>query len=191
MSPPLIPALALGIPGSATVAIFISALFLMGYRPGPTLVMENPDILSGICVLFVVADIFLLIIAYLASNITIRLLSIPESILMPLIAVFCAIGAYGTTNTPFSLIQLAFFGVIGLLMKIYNYPIAPLVLGLLVGNTADTCLRRAITQYSDNITGMLLRPFGLGVMVVLILVFILSVRSDKKSKAAAAAEKNK
>jgi len=65
------------------------------------------------------------------------------------------------------------------------------VLGLLVGNTADTCLRRAITQYAGNIGDMLLRPFGLGVMVVLILVFILSVRSDKKSKAAAAAEANK
>lgn len=187
----LIPALALGIPGSATVAIFISAMFLMGYRPGPTLVMENPTILSGICVLFIIAAVFLLVIAFLASSVTIRLLTIPESILMPLIAVFCAIGAYGTTNTPFSLIQLAFFGVIGLLMKVYNYPIAPLVLGLLVGNTADTCLRRAITQYAGNITQMLLRPFGMGVMIVLILVFILSVRSDRKSKAAAAAEKNK
>ena len=187
----LIPALALGIPGSATVAIFISAMFLMGYRPGPTLVMENPTILSAICVLFIIAAVFLLVIAFLASSVTIRLLTIPESILMPLIAVFCAVGAFGTTNTPFSLIQLAFFGVIGLLMKVYNYPIAPLVLGLLVGNTADTCLRRAITQYSGDITAMLLRPFGLGVMVVLVIVFILSVRSDKKSKAAAAAEKNK
>ena len=180
----LIPALSLGIPGSATVAIFISAMYLMGYRPGPTLVMENPGILCGICVLFFIAALGLLGIAYLASGLTIRLLSIPESLLMPMIAVFCAVGAYGTTNTPFSLIQLAFFGVLGLLMKVYHYPIAPLVLGMLVGNTADTCLRRALTQYADNIGGMILRPFGLGVMVALILVFILSIRSDTKSKAA-------
>ena len=180
----LIPALSLGIPGSATVAIFISAMYLMGYRPGPTLVMENPGILCGICVLFFIAALGLLGIAYLASGLTIRLLSIPESLLMPMIAVFCAVGAYGTTNTPFSLIQLAFFGVLGLLMKVYHYPIAPLVLGMLVGNTADTCLRRALTQYADNIGGMILRPFGLGVMVALVLVFILSIRSDKKSKAA-------
>ena len=123
-------------------------------------------------------------IAYLASGVTLRLLSIPESTLMPLIAVFCAVGAYGTTNTPFSLIQLAFFGIIGLLMKVYNYPIAPLVLGMLVGNTADTCLRRALTQYASNLGGMILRPFGLVVMALLIVVFILSIRSDKKSKAA-------
>lgn len=183
----LIPALALGIPGSATVAIFISAMYLMGYRPGPTLVMENPGILSGICVLFVVAALGLLVIALLASSVTLRLLSIPESVLMPLIAVFCAVGAYGTTNTTFSLVQLAFFGILGLLMKIYNYPIAPLVLGMLVGNTADTCLRRALTQYADNIGGMLLRPFGLAVLAALILVTILSIRSDKKSKAASKA----
>ena len=99
-----------------------------------------------------------------------------------MIAVFCAVGAYGTTNTPFSLIQLAFFGVLGLLMKVYHYPIAPLVLGMLVGNTADTCLRRALTQYADNIGGMILRPFGLGVMVALVLVFILSIRSDKRAR---------
>ena len=180
----LIPALSLGIPGSATVAIFISAMYLMGYRPGPTLVMENPGILCGICVLFLIAALCLLGIAFLASGVTLKLLSIPESVLMPLIAVFCAVGAYGTTNTPFSLIQLAFFGVIGFLMKVYNYPIAPLVLGMLVGNTADSCLRRALTQYAGNIGAMILRPFGLAVMAVLVLVFILSIRSDRKSKAA-------
>lgn len=180
----LIPALALGIPGSATIAIFISALFLMNYRPGPTLVMENPHLLSGVCILFIVAALAVLLVAFIASHLTIKLLSIPDSILMPLVAVFCAVGAYGTTNTAFSLIQLAFFGVLGLLMKIYDYPIPPFVLGLLVGKTADSCLRRALMQYSDNVSAMFFRPFGLCVMGALILVFILSIVSDRKSKAA-------
>ena len=178
----LIPALALGIPGSSTVAIFISAMFLMNYRPGPTLVMQTPDILSGICILFLVAALALLGVAFLASRVTLKLLSIPESILMPLIAVFCAVGAYGTTNTSFSLIQLAFFGVLGLVLKTYSFPIPPLVLGLLVGNTADTCLRRAFMQYSDNISQVFLRPFGLVVMAALVLVLVLSIVSDRKSK---------
>lgn len=180
----LIPALALGIPGSATIAIFISALFLMNYRPGPTLVMENPSLLSGVCILFIIAALAVLLVAFVASHVTIKLLSIPDSILMPLVAVFCAVGAYGTTNTAFSLIQLAFFGVLGLLMKIYNYPIPPFVLGLLVGKTADSCLRRALMQYSDNISQMFLRPFGMCVMAALILVLVLSIASDRKSKAA-------
>lgn len=184
----LIPALSLGIPGSATVAVFISAMYLLGYRPGPTLVMENPDILCGVCILFVAAAIGLLIVSFVASRATIRLLSIPESVLMPLIAILCAVGAYGTTNTPFSLIQLLFFGILGLLMKIYNFPIAPLVLGLLIGDTADSSLRRALTQYADNIGAMILRPFGLAVLAVLILVLVLSIRSDRRSKAAAKAE---
>lgn len=182
----LIPALALGIPGSSTVAIFISALFLMNYRPGPTLVMQTPDILSGICILLFVAALGLLLFGFLASRITLKLLSIPESVLMPLIAVFCTVGAYGTTNTPFALIQLAFFGVLGLVLKIYNFPIPPLVLGLLVGKTADTCLRRAFLQYSSEIGKLFLRPFGLCVMAALILVLVLSIVSDRKSKKAMA-----
>ena len=178
----LIPALALGIPGSSTAAIFLSAMYIMNLRPGPTLLIESPGILCGLCLLLLMAAIVMGVVSFLCSGFTIRILTIPQSLLMPLVAVLCAVGAYNATGTPFALIQLAFFGLLGYLMKLYHYPIAPFVLGLLVGPTADTSLRRALMQYSDNLLGLVARPFGLGLMVVLVLLFILGVKSERVSQ---------
>ncbi|XAV50080.1 tripartite tricarboxylate transporter permease [Faecalibacterium taiwanense] len=134
----LIPALSLGIPGSSTAAIFLSAMFIMNLRPGPTLLIESPGILCGLCLLLLMAAAAMGVVSFLCSKLTIRILTIPQSLLMPLVAVLCAIGAYSAIGTPFALIQLSLFGLLGYLMKLYRYPIAPFVLGLLVGPTADT-----------------------------------------------------
>lgn len=175
----LIPAMALGIPGSSTAAIFLSAMYIMNLRPGPTLLIESPGFLCGLCLLLFAAAAFMGIVSFVFSKFTIKILSIPKDLLMPLIAVLCAIGAYNATGTPFALIQLAFFGLLGYLMKLFHYPIAPFVLGLLIGPTADTSLRRALMQYSDNAMAMITRPFGLGLIVVLVFFFILGFKSDR------------
>ncbi len=175
----LIPALALGVPGSATAAIFIAAMFMMNYRPGPTLLIESPGILCEICVLFLMAAIMMLGVGYVLTRFVIRFLTIPNTYLMPIVAVFCALGAYGSTYTLFSLVMLVFFGLIGMLMKLYNYPIAPMVLGLLVGKTADTCLRRALMQYSTEPLELIARPFGLAVIIALIVLFTIGVKTSK------------
>ncbi len=178
----LIPALALGIPGSSTVAMFLSAMYILGFRPGPTLLLEAPGFLCGLCLLLLAAALALGVVAFLCAPFAIKLLSLPEHLLMPFIAVLCAVGAYGTTNTPFALVQLAVFGLLGYLMKRFQYPIAPFVLGLLVGKTADTALRRALMQYAGDFSGMLLRPFGLVILVVLSALLVLGLKSGRRSK---------
>lgn len=177
----LIPSLALGIPGSSTAAIFLSAMYIMNLRPGPTLLIETPGFLCGLCLLLFVSAAIMGVISFLFSKLTIKILTIPESLLMPLVAVLCAIGAYSATGTPFALIQLIFFSILGYLMKRFHYPIAPFVLGLLIGPTADTALRRALMQYSDNITDMITRPFGLGLIVVLVILFVLGLKTDRNT----------
>lgn len=178
----LIPALALGIPGSSTVAMFLSSMYILGFRPGPTLLLEAPGFLCGLCLLLLAAALALGVVAFLCAPFAIKLLSLPEHLLMPFIAVLCAVGAYGTTNTPFALVQLAVFGLLGYLMKRFQYPIAPFVLGLLVGKTADTALRRALMQYAGDFSGMLLRPFGLVILVVLSALLVLGLKSGRRSK---------
>ena len=178
----LIPALALGVPGSSTVAMFLSAMYILGFRPGPTLLLEAPGFLCGLCLLLLAAALALGVVAFLCAPFAIKLLSLPEHLLMPFIAVLCAVGAYGTTNTPFALVQLAVFGLLGYLMKRFQYPIAPFVLGLLVGKTADTALRRALMQYAGDFAGMLLRPFGLVILVVLSALLVLGLKSGRRSK---------
>ncbi len=175
----LIPALALGIPGSSTAAIFLSAMYIMNLRPGPTLLIETPGFLCGLCLLLFIAAAIMGVVSFLCSRFTIKILSVPESLLMPLVAVLCAIGAYSTTSTSFALIQLIIFGLLGYVMKRFHYPIAPFVLGLLIGPTADTSLRRALMQYSDNVADMITRPFGLALMIILALLFVLGIKSER------------
>ena len=178
----LIPSLALGIPGSGSTAVFIAALFLIGYRPGPTLMTDSPGVLCAITVLFILAALVMMVAGYFLSRFAIRFLTLEESLLMPLIAIFCAIGAFATTYTKFSLILLLVFGVLGYLMKVFGYPIPPMLLGLLVGNTMDTALRRAMIQYSNDPLAMVTRPFGVAIFVFLLIMLYFSVRTTKSTK---------
>lgn len=178
----LIPALALGIPGSSTAAMFISAMFVLNYRPGPTLLIEHPGLLCGLCLLLLIAALALGLVAWLCAPLAIRLLSVPENLLMPFVLVLCAVGAYGTTNTPFALVQLAVFGILGFLMKRFHFPIAPFVLGLLVGKTADTALRRALMQHAGDFMSLVTRPFGLVILAVLLALLVLELCSSRHTK---------
>ena len=180
----LIPSLALGIPGSGTTAVFIAALFLIGFRPGPTLMKDSPGVLCAIAVCFIIAALMMLVVGYFLSRFAIKFLTIQNSLLMPIIVLFCAIGAYATTFTKFSLVLLLVFGMIGFLMKVFKYPIPPMLLGLLIGNTMDTALRRAMMQYGNDPWGMVTRPFGIGIMVFLLIMLYFSIKTTKSTKQA-------
>ena len=180
----LIPSLALGIPGSGSTAVFIAALFLIGYRPGPTLMKDSPGVLCAIAVCFIIAALMMLVVGYFLSRFAIKFLTIQNSLLMPIIVLFCAIGAYATTFTKFSLVLLLVFGMIGFLMKVFKYPIPPMLLGLLIGNTMDTALRRAMMQYGNDPWGMVTRPFGIGIMVFLLIMLYFSIKTTKSTKQA-------
>ena len=177
----MIPSLSLGIPGSATTSVFIAALFLLGYRPGPTLLNDAPGILCRITVLFVLAGCILAVVGYFLSRFAIRLLTVNDNILMPFIVLACVVGSYATTNTMFSLLVLLFFGIVGMLMKTFGYPIPPMLLGLLVGSTMDQYLRRAMMQNADDPLGMITKPLGLAIMAFLIVMIILSFKTSKNT----------
>ncbi|MBQ5952036.1 MAG: tripartite tricarboxylate transporter permease [Lachnospiraceae bacterium] len=191
----LIPALALGVPGSGSAALFIAAMMMIGYRPGPTLLLTSPGILCRITFLFVLGALLMLVVGFVLSRFAIYFLSIPRAILMPFVAVFCLVGAYGTTYTMFGVVLALVFGVVGLFMKIYEYPIAPMVLGILVGKIMDTSFRRAMMQYGANPMDLFRRPLGLAIIALLIVVMFFEIRRTRKSReekaAEAAAEENK
>ena len=178
----LIPSMALGIPGSGSTAVFIAALFLIGFHPGPLLLTDSPGILCKLTILFILAAVLMMGAGYLLTRFAIKFLTIDENVLMPIIVIFCAIGSYASTYTRFSLILLLVFGVIGYLMKKFGYPVPPMLLGLLVGGTMDTALRRAVIQYSNNPVEMVTRPFGIAIMVFLIVMTIFSIRTTNKTK---------
>lgn len=175
----MIPSLALGIPGSATTSIFIAALFLLGFRPGPTMLNDAPGILCKITVLSVVAALLLAVIGYFLSRFAIKFLTVDDNVLMPFVVVFCVVGSYATTYTMQSVILLLVFGIIGMLMKIFGYPIPPMLLGILIGKTMDVYFRRAMLQFSGNPLAMFTRPIGIGLMIFLVVMTILSVKTSR------------
>jgi putative tricarboxylic transport membrane protein len=178
----LIPSLALGIPGSATTSVFIAALFLLGYRPGPTLMADSPGILCKITVLALLACIILAVVGYFLTRFAITFLTIDDNLLMPFIAIFCVVGAYASTYTMSSILVLLFFGLIGMLMKIYNYPIPPMLLGILIGKTMDEYMRRAMLQYTNNPLGLFTRPLGIGISIFLVVMIVLSFKTSKMTQ---------
>jgi putative tricarboxylic transport membrane protein len=176
----LIPSLALGVPGSGLTAIFIAAMFLMNLRPGPTLLLESPGILCKIVVLFWMSAAFSIFINFFLSRFVIIFFSIPRGILMPIIGALCVLGAWGTTNTFWGVVTMSLFGMLGYIMKTRDYPVAPMVLGMLIGGILDISLRRSLIQYAGDLSGLVLRPFGLGIMVLLAFIFYMGVRTTKK-----------
>ena len=178
----LIPSLALGIPGSGSTAVFIAALFLIGFHPGPLLLQDSPGVLCSLTILFIIAAILMAFFGFFLTRFAIKFLTIDESILMPIIIIFCAVGSYASTYTRFAIIILLVFGIIGYFMKKFGYPIPPMLLGMLVGKTMDSALRRAVIQYSNNPIEMISRPFGIGVMVVLVIMTIFSIRTTNSTK---------
>lgn len=176
----LIPTLTLGVPGSGTTAIILAALFMIGKRPGPLLLTEFPGFICELAVLTAIAAMSLLIVGFSLSNWIIRFLSVPKEILMPIIGGLCVLGTWGSAFTPVSVIVMFFFGVIGSLMKIKKYPVAPMVLGIVIGNIADISLRRALVQYSMDPLALLVRPVGLIIIGLLIAMLYFGRKSRHK-----------
>lgn len=177
----MIPSLALGIPGSATTSVFIAALFLLGFRPGPTLLKDSPGILCRITVMMILAAVLLIFVGYLLSRFAIYFLTVDNNLLMPFITIFCVIGAYASTYTFTSVLMLLFFGIVGFLMKTFGYPIPPMLLGILIGRTLDEYFRRAVLQNAGDPIAMLTRPIGLAISAFLILMIILSFKTSRST----------
>ena len=176
----LIPMLVLGIPGSGPTAILMAALFMYGVRPGPLLILEEPGFIGRVVVLFWLSAVVFRLLAWLLSPYFIRLLSMRREVILPAAVTLGALGAWGAGFTRFDVQVMLVFGVVGYLMRLRGYPLAPMVLGLLVGPVADRSLRRAILTYASDPLAMLLRPVGL-LLILFLAVMLYSQFRGRRS----------
>lgn len=167
----LIPMFVLGLPGSGPTAVMLAALFMYGVRPGPLLIVEHPGFIGKTIFLFWMSAVVFRVLSWILSPYFIRLLSIRREVILPIAVALGVIGAWGTGFTTFDVGVMFVFGVVGYLMRLRGYPMAPMVLGVLVGPIADYSLRRAILTYQDNIGAMFARPIAvvLGIFWVVML----------------------
>ncbi|GAA3726925.1 putative tricarboxylic transport membrane protein [Spinactinospora alkalitolerans] len=181
----LIPTLTLGIPGSGPTAILLAALFMYGVRPGPNLIVEEPGFIATTIALFLISAVIMRVLAYLASTYFIRLLSIPRGIILPVAVTLGFIGAWGVGFTVFDIQVVLVFGLIGYVLRSRGFPLAPLVLGVLIGPLADQSLRRAILTYEGDFGAMLSRPIGLLLIAFLIVMLAQSLWRRRRRRSAA------
>src|SRR5687768_2060088 len=140
----LLPMLALGVPGSPTAAVLLGGLLIWGLQPGPMLFVENKDFVWGLIASMYLGNIAGLIIVLTCVPFLAAILRIPFSIIAPVILVFCAIGAYTVHNAMLDIWLMLLFGVIGYVFKKLDYPLAPLVLALVLGDRAEDSFRQSM-----------------------------------------------
>ncbi|KPK55147.1 MAG: tricarboxylate transporter [Myxococcales bacterium SG8_38_1] len=140
----LLPMLTLGIPGSPTAAVLLGGLLIWGLQPGPLLFVEQKDFVWGLIASMYLGNIAGLIVVLTMVPFFAAILRIPFSIIAPVIVVICSIGAYTVNNSMFDVWLMAFFGVVGYTFKKLDYPLAPMVLALVLGDAAESSFRQAM-----------------------------------------------
>jgi putative tricarboxylic transport membrane protein len=140
----LLPMLALGVPGSPTAAVLLGGLLIWGLQPGPMLFVEQKEFVWGLIASMYLGNLAGLIIVLTAVPLLAAILRIPFSIIAPIILVICAIGAYTVHNSAFDVVLMMVFGVLGYLLKKCNYPLAPLVLAIVLGDKAEEAFRQSL-----------------------------------------------
>ncbi len=140
-----IPMLTLGVPGSGTTAVMLAALLSYGVTPGPLLIENNPEVFWGLAASMYIGNLMLLVLNLPLVGLFARILLVPRWVLMPLVTILSFVGVYAVNNNPFDLLLMTGFGVLGYLMRKTGFPLAPVILGLVLGELMETNLRRAMT----------------------------------------------
>ena len=168
----LIPLFTLGIPASPTVAVLMGAFLMKGLVPGPLLFQEHPDVAWGVIASFYVGNIILLILNLPLIGIWVRVLQIPQSILIGIILALLVVGAYTINNSVFDIYVMLIFGVIGYLLRKLDYPIAPIILALVLGPLMERSLRQSLELSQGSALIFLQSPIAVAFLLAAALVLL-------------------
>jgi putative tricarboxylic transport membrane protein len=170
----LIPLVTLGIPGSPPAAMLLGAFMLHGVAPGPNIIFERPDFLATLTATVVLASFAMWICGMSMSRVFIKVLQVPATIFLPLIAVLCVIGSYALGLNIWNLYVMVPLGIAAYFLGEMKYPVAPLVIGFILGPMADESLRRALMVSQGDVTPFFTRPISLILIVMTIVLLITS-----------------
>ncbi len=185
----LVPTLSLGIPGDASSAMLLGALLILGFIPGPAMFENNPDVVGGIFMVYLASNMFLLIAGILATPLFVYVLRIPKVYLIPSILLLCSIGTFALQASVFDLQIMLIFGLIGILFRSANYPLAPVVIGMILGPILEANLRRSLLISREGYWIFLDRPVSATLvavnallLVAMIYLTIKRLRGEKDSE---------
>lgn len=172
----IIPALTLAIPGSAPAAVLLAAMFIHGLRPGPLIMVESPQFVYQVVAMVFFATLAIFFYGVGLSKLLLKVLAIPKTRLMPIVFVLCTIGSYAITNRIFDIWVMIGFGIVGYILRQMKYPMAPLVLGIILGDLLDKNLRRGLVLTDGDLTPFFTRPICLVLWMITFSSIILSIQ---------------
>jgi len=168
----MLPMITLGIPGSPTAAVMLGGLIIWGLQPGPMLFVDNPEFVWGLIASMYTGNVIGVLVVLTLVPLFAAILRIPFAILTPLIVVVCAIGSYAVHNSMIDIWYMLIFGIVGYVFKKLDYPLAPLVLALVLGDISENALRQSLIMSQGSLGIFFSRPIA-GVITVAALFFLL------------------
>jgi putative tricarboxylic transport membrane protein len=173
----LVPLLTLGIPGGNTTAILLGGLILWGYRPGPLLIQEHPELFWGLVASMYVGNFLLLVLNLPLVPLFAQILRLPSYILYPFILGISVVGVYSVNNSLFDVGMMALFGLLGYLMRKLDFPAAALILGLVLGDVLERALRQSLMMSQGSLAILVTRPISATLLfIALVLLCLPAIR---------------
>ncbi len=169
----LIPALALGIPGSAPAAMLMAAMIIHGAQPGPMLMINQPQFIYDVVGITLFATLSILIFGLILVRPILWVLRVPREVIMPIIFVLCVLGAYSITQRLFDVWVMLAVGIVCFVLRRRGFPVAPFVLGLVLGEIIDKSLRRGLVLSDGSLAPFFTRPIS-AVLAALVLLMLLA-----------------
>lgn len=184
-----IPALVFGIPGDSITAIVIGVLYMKGMNPGPTVFMNQPELINAVFIVFFLANLALIPLGFLAIRLSRRILYVPRKVLIPIILMFCVVGSFAINNTVFGISVMLVMGVLAYVMESNGFPVAPTILGIVLGTMLESNFMSSMIKADGEFSGFFSRPIAATLGVIVILIWIiplvrLLVRMVRKPQAA-------
>ena len=164
----LVPLLAMGIPGSGATAIILAAFLLHGIQPGPQVFVSSPDLVYTVFASVFVGVVGMCILGYFAIKPLCKVLDAPEAIVSAFVVVFCFVGAFAQRNSLPDLYVMAAFGLVGFLFERFRFPLAPLVLGTILGPLAETNFMTTMVSFDNDWTVFFRRPISGSILALAI-----------------------
>ncbi len=186
----LVPLLTLGIPGSGTTAILLAAFILWGLRPGPLMIQDNPELFWGLVASMYVGNVMLLVLNLPLIPLFAQILKIPAFLLYPVIFGISTVGVYAVSGSLFDCGMLAVFGLLGYVMRRLDYPSAPLILGLVLGDSMERALRQSLMMSQGDPSILVSRPISATMLLLAVVLLLLPMFRKVNSWRVRAIEEN-
>lgn len=178
----MIPLLTLGIPGDSITAMLIGAFMIHGISPGPLMFMQQKELIYAVFGALIIANFVMLIMMFGAMNSFIRVLNISKAVLLPLVLAICIIGAFGGNGRIFDIWVVLGFGAVGYIMKKFDYPTPPMVMGLILGPILETSYRRGLMFSQGSITPFFTKPISLIFLILAVVSVYFTLKRQRKQE---------